>query len=107
MNSSPSHQPQPEQPTSDHLQPDNTPPEDSSELTWPELEQMGYPKEDHDPATGQTFETYPEGLFRPSHPLVHDLPDSARPENWRDLDSAAFNPSKARKISGMTPEPFP
>jgi hypothetical protein len=77
----------------------NTPPEDSVEKAWAELKAMGYPKQDSDPATGETFPVFPENVMEDEeHPLYYSLPDNARPETWRELDSAFFNPSKARSI---------
>lgn len=76
-----------------------SPPEDSAEAAWAELKAEGYPKQDSDLSTGETFPTYPEEIFyNDEHPLSGALPDNARPETWRDLDSAAYNPSKARSI---------
>jgi hypothetical protein len=77
----------------------NTPPADSVETAWAELEAEGYPKQDHDPGNGETFPVYPEEIFyNDEHPLSGMLPDNARPETWRELDSAFFKPSKARSI---------
>lgn len=64
-----------------------------------ELKQQGYPKTDHDPGNGETFQVFPEQIFYDdSHPLSGTLPDNARPENWRELESASYNPSKAQSI---------
>lgn len=83
--------------TSNKDNPVNTPPADSSEAARQALKAAGYPKTDQDPATGETFKTYPERLFYDeNHPIYGQLPDNSRPENWRELDSAFFNPSKAR-----------
>lgn len=60
---------------------------------------MGYPKTDHDPGNGETFPVYPEEVVcNRDHPLYDSLPDNARPENWREMESAFFNPSKAQSI---------
>lgn len=81
------------------LEPTNTPPEDSVEAAWEALKAEGYPKQDNDPATGETFPVFPETVMQDEeHPLYHNLPENARPETWRKLDSAAYNPSKARTI---------
>ena len=99
MNSSPSPQPQPEPQTSAQPQPANTPPADSVETAWAALKAEGYPKQDKDPATGETVPVFPETVMQDEdHPLYHNLPDNARPETWRELDSSAYNPSKARTI---------
>jgi hypothetical protein len=76
------------------------PPEDPvAAQALEELKAMGYPKTDHDPGNGETFQVFPEQIFYDdSHPLSGTLPDNARPENWRELESAAFNPSKAQSI---------
>lgn len=89
------------------LEPTNTPQEDSVETAWAELKQGGYPKQDHDPGNGETFPVYPEDIFyNDEHPLSGMLPDNARPETWRELDSAFFNPSKARSIyTSLDPSP--
>jgi hypothetical protein len=77
----------------------DTPPADSVEASWAELESEGYPRQDHDPGNGETFPVYPEEIFyNDEHPLSGMLPENARPETWRELDSANFNPSKARTI---------
>lgn len=77
----------------------NTPPEDSVEAAWEALKAEGYPKQDHDPGNGETFPVYPEEIFyNDEHPLSGMMPDNARPETWRELDSAAYNPSKALTI---------
>jgi hypothetical protein len=61
------------------------PPEALAE--WEEFKRRGYPKQDHDPATGETFETWPEGIvLNPDHPLYEYLPETARPENWREKE---------------------
>lgn len=78
----------------------NPPPEDpAAAQAVEELKAMGYPKTDYDPGNGETFPVYPEQIFYDdSHPLSGTLPDNARPETWRELESAEFNPSKAVSI---------
>jgi len=79
------------------LQQDNKSPEDSADQAWAALKAKGYPKQDSDPATGETFPVFPETVMQDEeHPLYYSLPDNARPETWRELDSAVYNPSKAR-----------
>lgn len=74
-------------------------PADSVETAWAVLKAEGYPKQDNDPASGETFPVFPETVMQDEeHPLYHNLPENARPETWRELDSAAYNPSKARAI---------
>jgi hypothetical protein len=78
----------------------NPPPEDpAAAQAVEELKQQGYPKTDYDPGNGETFPTFPEGVVcDPDHPLYDSLPDNVRPENWREMESAEFNPSQAESI---------
>jgi hypothetical protein len=105
VNSSDSPQQPPAPQASAPPQSANLNPEDSSEAqALAELEAMGYPKTDCDPGNGETFPVFPEEIFyNDEHPLAGTLPDNARPENWRELDSAFFNPSKAVSIRPTTP----
>jgi hypothetical protein len=87
MNSSHSLQQPPAQPGWTPLFEDNTALEESRSKAREELKARGYPKQDLDPATGERFSVYPiEVLEDSEHPLYGQVSDSARPENWRELE---------------------